>query len=142
MGIPGIDGEPPDEPLMIPGPPGPGDLSAWSTWTPTVTPITGTITTLGAHTGRYKAIGKTIIFQFSVTITTNGSAATGINVSLPFTASAFEFTALGMETNNTGKLMRGFMAVSSTSIQLKFYDNTYPGGDGARLVVTGVYESV
>lgn len=119
---------------------GTGDAgTAWSAYTPTVTVGSGSLTSHSV-TGRYKQIGKTVFFQVSISITTNGTAAVSLSATLPFTASAFEFVVLGMETNNTGKLIRGFIATSGTTVQMKFYDNTYPGADGNRCIVSGVYE--
>jgi hypothetical protein len=65
--------------------------TAWTTYTPTITASSGTITTVGAVSGRYRQIGKTIIAQISATITTAGTAAGQLQATLPFTAAAFDY---------------------------------------------------
>jgi hypothetical protein len=54
-------------------------------------------------TGRYKQVGKTVFVQADVTITTAGTAAGLIQVSLPFAAAAFNFTGTAKEYQATGK---------------------------------------
>jgi hypothetical protein len=113
---------------------------AWTAYTPTATPAIGSFTTLGTVTGRHKAIGKTCFFQVKVPITTNGSAGGAVDVTLPFTASAFQFQVTGEETQATANLLYGEISASGTVVRIRKYDGTYPGADGYTLVVSGVYE--
>lgn len=111
---------------------------AWSTYTPVVSSGVGTLTTVSAS-GRFKQIGKTVLFRFTVTITTNGTGAGSIIVSLPVGTPTVISIGHGQEVNNTGKAIVGFS--SGTNMICKFYDNTYPGSDGAGIVVNGIYET-
>ena len=115
-------------------------LGPWSTWSPTVTSQTGTITTVGTVVARYIQAGKNVYFSLAVTITTNGTGATSVNASLPVTTKASNVFA-GRETAVGGKTLTGTVAAGSTTMQILNYDNTYPGSNGCQLVLAGVYEA-
>lgn len=116
--------------------------TAWTTYTPTVTSTTGTITTLGTVTGRYKQIGKTVFVQMSIDVTTNGSGASSVKATLAVTASANAYVLSGRENITGGKTLSAvILASDGTSLRIFNYDNTYPASDGCRLLVTGVYEA-
>lgn len=112
----------------------------WVDYTPTLTPYAGTFTSATA-TGRYKQIGKIVFLHVTVNITTNGTAATNVGVSLPITANSTNFTGSGRENLATGKALTGVLS-STTQMWIQNYDNSYPGGNGYRLNVDMVYESV
>lgn len=76
--------------------------ASWATYTPTVTAGGGTFTTVSA-TGRYRQIGKTIILEAYVTITTAGTASGQLKVSLPVNAAAFNYVGIAKESALTGK---------------------------------------
>jgi hypothetical protein len=59
--------------------------SAWTSYTPTVTSGSGTITSY-TSVGGYTRIGKLCVFRFSVTITNAGTGGGAMYVTLPFTA--------------------------------------------------------
>lgn len=114
--------------------------TTWTTYTPTVTSGTGALTTVSA-TGRYKTIGKTVFIAVTVTITTNGTGATNIRATLPNTAASGTYVLSGRENAISGKMLQGLILPSVTVITLFNYDNTYPGANGASIVLSGVYES-
>lgn len=117
------------------------DPNAWTAFTPTVTANSGTITTLGAVSGRYKLSGKTVFWQLSIAITTNGSGGGFIRAAgLPFTTAAFRFIGVGQELNVTGDQLIGHLPTSSSECLITFYDGSYPGGDGRLLVLNGIAE--
>lgn len=60
--------------------------AAWETYTPTVTPQSGTITTMGNRFGKYVRINKLVIVIFDFTITTNGTGGTWLNLTKPITS--------------------------------------------------------
>ncbi|MCK1501508.1 hypothetical protein [Bradyrhizobium sp. 188] len=60
----------------------------WTSYTPTVTAQSGSITTIGSKTARYQRRGKTVILQGDIQITTAGTAAQGMLISLPFTSAS------------------------------------------------------
>lgn len=115
---------------------------SWSGYTPVVTPNTGSLTTVSAS-GRYLQIGKSVLLQATVTITTNGTGAGWINVSLPLlTANAGMIATFhGRESAVSGKMLQGSAAANSNTMNVFNYDNTYPGASGAVLALSGVYET-
>lgn len=118
------------------------DNTAWTSFTPTMTATSGTLTTVTAA-GFYKVIGKTCFLQMGVTITTNGTANGFLNFSLPFTSSSTcRCYVTGSERASTGKMCKGFIDPSTTIASVSYYDNTYPGANGTSIQVSGFYETV
>jgi hypothetical protein len=118
-----------------------GAAGAWTSYVPTVTAGTGTFTSAAA-VGRYKQMGKTIMLRIAVTITTNGTAASYVNVTLPFATPNNEDQAMsGSETAVVGKGLRATLLKNTSNARITFYDATYPGANGHVLVIEGVYEA-
>lgn len=114
------------------------DNTAWTSFTPTITSNSGTITTKSA-TGYYKQIGKTVFVDIQITITTNGTGAGFIKSTLPVSAVAGTAFA-GRERQSTGKALCANVD-SSGVLFVVLYDGTYPGGDGYTLAISGVYQA-
>jgi len=60
----------------------------WLSFTPTVTAITGTLTTVGTLACRYQRKGKTVRVSFDITITNIGTGTVGLTATLPTGAAA------------------------------------------------------
>jgi hypothetical protein len=71
----------------------------WNAYTPTITAGSGTITTVGTVSAQWKQTGDIIDLYGSVAITTAGTGAGSLNVSLPFTTASF---ATGVATLTSG----------------------------------------
>lgn len=108
-------------------------------WVPTVVPGSGAFTALGAVSCSYYELEKMVFFRASVTITTNGTAATTVIVTLPFAASGAHVLA-GRESAVTGLMVQGSIVSGSSNLVITKYDATYPGGNGHTLVVSGWYQ--
>lgn len=120
---------------------GTGDTgTAWTAYTPTLTAGSGTLTTASA-TGRYKLLGKTLFIEAEATITTNGTGATSLILSLPspLVGAATAYILAGREIALTGAAFTGTVNGGST-ITLVKYDNTYGVGNGSVVAVSGVIE--
>lgn len=118
------------------------ETQGWLGYTPTMTASTGTITTVGTCSGRYKVIDKTVFFEISCAITTNGTAGGYIKITLPITASATTNARFsGREHGVTGKMLLGYNSGAS-ECRVTFYDGTYPGANGAVITLSGSYESL
>lgn len=121
-----------------------GDVGTggWTNYTPTLSALSGTFTSATAA-GRYYKIGKMVHFSVAVVITTNGSAAGAVVVTLPFTAgSTIAFPVQGRESVLAGFGIGGTIAASATTVGMtKLSDNSYPGLNGYTLNFSGVYES-
>lgn len=113
---------------------------AWTTYTPTISANSGTITTLGTVVGRWQQTGKRVDLAISIPITTNGTAAGNIVATLPV-AAASAATFAGREINTTGKGLTGSITATGITITIQAYDNTYPGGSGYVILVSGSYEA-
>lgn len=115
--------------------------SAWTAWTPTITAGTGAFTSVSA-TGYYQLLsGKAVAVRLIIVITTNGTAATYVKSDLPVAAKDTDQVLGGKETAVTGKALTSSCFPDTSHIVIQFYDATYPGANGYRLVVQGVYES-
>jgi hypothetical protein len=114
------------------------DNDAWAVWTPTLTASTGTFTTATISGARFRRIGKVCVARFQVNITTNGTAATQINVTTPFTATG---NASGMwrEVLATGVTGQVWLA-STTTFGLNNFDNTYAGADNRAFQASITFE--
>jgi hypothetical protein len=118
------------------------DLSqagACTSYSPTIASGSGTLTSASA-VGCYTILGKMVHVWIQGTITTNGSGATDVQMSLPFTArSTFNQNLVGHEGGVTGKLLRAAITAGSGTVQVRFQDLSYPGADGHVLSLNGEY---
>jgi hypothetical protein len=115
---------------------------AWTTYTPTFSCGTGTVTTLGTNTGRYRFTGKTYDFETDTTITTVGTCAGVMNIGLPNgTTLKANFTAVGRESAINGKMLYGALNTSSGVAAVLDYSGVTIAASGARIVLTGRYEA-
>jgi hypothetical protein len=126
-------------------------VQAWTPYTPgAVTSGTGTITTAAA-TGRQSQpastqadgsgvkAGKLCFFSLTVTITTNGTGATNVQVANGLPVAPVGSPAFAGVRTDTGKAV--VAVASGRNLTITFYDNTYPGANGATFVFTGSYEA-
>jgi hypothetical protein len=118
-----------------------GANESWTSYTPSVAAVSGTITTLGTVSGRYQKIGKQLFIEMAIAITTNGTASVAVTASLPSgLTSASDQVLVGRENSVTGNQLQGVVLSASNSVSITRYDNAYPGGNGYRLLLTGVIE--
>jgi len=114
-------------------------VAQWTTWSPTLTASSGTITAYTINSAKYLQRGKEIQIRLDATITTNGTAASALLSTLPVSAITNGGVLAGREDVVSGKMLQG--KVSGSTLTILNYDNTYPGADTARIVLSGVYES-
>lgn len=108
-------------------------------YTPTVTANSGSFTTVSA-TGHYTKIGRVVKVFATITITTNGTAATTVNFSVPFTSTAdHEIYGCGRESATTGVSLSVALGKLTTTAVCRKYDGTYPGGTGNIIEATIIY---
>lgn len=110
-----------------------------NTYTPTITAATGTFTTVAA-TGVYWVIQNQCFYEVIVTITTVGTAAGACIFTLPFVNVARDVMGYGRETVLNGKQLTVTIPASSTTGEIRNYDNSTPNASTARLVVAGNYQ--
>jgi hypothetical protein len=115
----------------------------WTGYTPTVSAASGSFTTVSSA-GRYQRIGKTCLVEFTVNITTNGTAAAATYVTLPFTASGGSPTPywVGACADFFVTGVNGFTRIGGGATFLSFssYLGTYLGGNGYYIGGSITYE--
>lgn len=113
---------------------------SWTSYTPTATTQSGALTAYTA-TGRYQKIGKTVIMQCDVNITTVGTGAGGLRVTLPFTAAAFNYAGASREILLTGKAGSANVIASGTTLDARDATGTTYAATGAEIVCSVMYET-
>ena len=116
-----------------------GGADAWySGFTPAVASTGGAITTSSA-TMRYKQIGKTMLVNFNISITTNGTGSGSITLTVPSNAVAYAVGA-ARDYSVGGKTISVTLPTASSTMTLVNYDNTYPGANGSTISGNITYE--
>jgi len=102
------------------------------TWTLTVTPGAGAITSYTVQSAKYTKIGNLVTAIIKFTITNNGTGASFLQINLPFT-SADECMGTIRDNGVTGA--QGNIRTSGAIAYLLSYNSLYPASTGA--VITG-----
>lgn len=115
--------------------------SPWLAFAPTITALSGALTTVASVLGFYRKSGKRIEFKISFDITTNGTGAAALLATLPFAATGGNGNVcVGKERALTGKTMNGFIDSGASTVLMQYYDGTYPGTNGGVYNMSGYYE--
>jgi hypothetical protein len=113
-------------------------IDNWKTYTPTLSAFSGNFTS-ATVSGLYQISGNTVILDLQVVITTNGTAAGAVFVSLPRTSKSF-LVGTGRANNVSGKMLQAVTGTGGSTVAIYNYDGSYPGQDGEVLLVSGTYE--
>lgn len=109
------------------------------TWTPTVSPGSGAITSYTAS-GHYTKIGRQVHCTVTINITNNGTGNGFLAVSLPFTSAAGpSWAGVGREAAATGSMLQAVIGSAATSMAVVNSSNGYPGGTGFQIIVSISY---
>lgn len=115
--------------------------SPWHTYTPTFSCGAGTVGGTSGVSGRYRVVGKTVHFLASATITTNGTCATSVRLTLPFAALAnTQAPGYRFVTGTGNRQTMGVIGFGTNIASIQLYDGSYPGVDGAFFSISGTYE--
>lgn len=119
-------------------------IRGWRVFTPTVAAATGTITTYTAS-GRYRIVGSRVFLQLRITITTKGTAAGAMTITLPAAiTSANNYNIMPIpfvESSNSGKTVMGQLFGGDVLISVMMYDGTSPFvADGDAFSASAIYE--
>lgn len=116
--------------------------AGWTTYTPTMSSDTGAYTTTTAKSGAYRIESKTMHFYAKGTITTDGTTSpNAIVFGLPSSwPSKTGVTQLILGKNSDAKMAVGEIGSAAVSASVVLYDNTYPGGNGKSIFLSGSYE--
>ena len=119
-----------------------GSSGTWTTYTPTVTAESGTITTKSA-TGRYIKVGTLCTVTTTVTLTNVGTASGSLIVSLPFTAANVNnFSGSVKETAVNGDGGTVWTGSTTQLYSRRIGVAQYWWTNGAVLIITLAYETV
>ncbi len=112
---------------------------SWTQTTPVPLAAVGTITSASSVV-RYRTFGKTVYFTVKVTIPTAGTGSNQLLVNMPY--AAVEYSAFaGRENAVSGKMLQGFIAPGSATLNILTYDNLTTITNGAVVICSGVYEA-
>jgi hypothetical protein len=111
-------------------------------WTSVSSPVTTQGGTLGSASAtiRYQKVGRIVTFNAAVTITSAGSAAGYIGITMPFAAAANSSFG-GREASVTGYALGATMPASQTLLSITNYNGATPAVNGALLNINGSYET-
>lgn len=114
---------------------------AWTTYNGPLVVGSGTLTS-AAFVGHYLFIGHMLNFAGVINITTNGTAATSLQFTLPLGALAASRTPFVAICDTTANLPLNGVIVSGTGLGLIYLQSSsgYPGVDGRQISVSGVVE--
>jgi hypothetical protein len=114
---------------------------AWTAYTPTVTAVSGSITTLGTVSGRYKQSGKLLFVSVSVAVTNIGTAAGGLNVTFPLSLTANGAQVIpGRENTLTGNFVYGYAPNAGSGFTVYTPTAGFPVANGGSVVLSGMFE--
>jgi hypothetical protein len=114
--------------------------TAFAAYTPSISASSGSITTPGASTGRWKLVGKKLTVSMTLVITTNGTGAGVLMATLPAGLLSQGSWILNGRSSSTGGLVVGITTGGSNSVSVVGPTSGYPGGDGAGMVISGEIE--
>lgn len=119
------------------------DNNAFAAYTPTITATSGTFTTVSATGAWRELFGKVVFYRATVTITTIGTAAGRMLVSIP--SGTVAAIGAGSSGGFNGSTSEGLMGVayfdSNSTISFnKTADASFPGTSGQTLYVSGWYQ--
>lgn len=120
--------------------------TAWTSYSPTISCQTGTITTLGSVQGFYKLLAaKVTVVNVTIPITTLGTCAGTISATLPNTAathSGMRWYGSGGEPGVTSNLVQAIIVSGGTTVVTGLNANaSFIGANGAIFDVTITYEN-
>lgn len=113
--------------------------SAVSTWSPTLSAGSGTLTTTTVNAARYRRYGQLVFFLLDVTIDNAGTGSSSLIFTLPINATQV-YAFQGKEIALTGSQVSGQIASATTATVTK-YDNNTIIATGNRVIVSGFYEA-
>jgi hypothetical protein len=110
------------------------------TWTPAVTALVGSITTV-TSAGQYRKIGSLVVAQFQYGITNNGTGSVAIVINgLPFSGTASTSGGLAREIAVTGVSGGAYLSAATTMI-IVTAAGLYMGATGWQVVGTISYQT-
>jgi hypothetical protein len=95
---------------------------AWTSYTPTVTPEAGAITSYTIQRSAYVRVGKLCVVNLNITITNKGTGSGALFVSAPFNSYNDAGSGVGREIAVVGTML--YSSMGSNNFQIRKYDAT------------------
>lgn len=116
--------------------------TSWTSYTPTLTAVSGSYTTASAIGGYARGSGGLVCFWATATITTVGTGTNPV-LGLPFAtaASGNNIVITGREVNITGSLLQGVVGAGASTMTIWDYKNTNIAANGTSFQMNGCYVS-
>lgn len=111
----------------------------YGTWTPTITMLSGTITSYSISYAQYQKIGNFVTINVGFTISNKGTGSGAIYFTLPPGLNASRSTLYGRETTISGKMVQ--VLAEGGSAYAVYYDNSSAWVNGVAFVITGSYKA-
>jgi hypothetical protein len=110
-------------------------------YTPTVTAVSGSLTTVGAVSCRFKLNGKWLFISGSVAITNIGTGTGGLNITFPngYTANGPQVIA-AREGTLSGNILYGYAPANANGITVYTAAAAFPVANGGSVVFSGWFE--
>lgn len=115
------------------------DVAQYQPWTPTLTPGSGALGTVGAMDCAFIQRGKAVTVRCKIPIPSIGTASGPLSISVPVLAKTDAGGVGGSDRAGSGRLIGGH--VSGSAIVLRNDDNALPAVNGSVLVFSGTYEA-
>lgn len=111
---------------------------AWTSYTPTVTPEAGAITSYTVQRSAYVRVGKLCVVNLNITITNKGTGSGALFVSAPFNSYNDAGSGVGREIAVVGTML--YSSMGSNNFQIRKYDATTVLVNNYVCALTIVYE--
>lgn len=122
----------------------PSGVGGWGSYASTIGANSGAFG-VASSTGRFATSGKTVFFQLTISILTNGSAAGAVSFTLPANAARDGYVLSGMGQGGGGGGLNygviGRTTAGSNALAVVTTVGSYPGGDNTTIYISGFYES-
>ena len=123
---------------------GAGTIGEWTSYTPTVSTTSGTLTSYSVQ-AEYSQINDIVIVRYRIAISNNGSGSGSVLMDIPVSANTVMSqpgVGFGWEGSVVGfSLMMFIDAPAYTQFDIRKYDYTYPGGTGYSLSGVAIYKA-
>lgn len=100
-------------------------------FSPKALPTSGSITTVGAVSGKYVKYGNLVSVSLSVNIVNNGTGAGYLKIdNMPFACGSVDGNGSGRESSFTGNGLLGRIDAGTKNLYIQTYAGLYPAGSG------------
>lgn len=116
--------------------------TSWTSYTPTLTAVSGSYTTTSAIGGYARGSGGLVCFFAVATITTVGTGTNPVlGLPLPMATGGSTWVITGREDGVTGSLLQATVAPGASTMTIYDYKNTNIAANGAIFKMSGCYVS-